>query len=80
MAALPSHQYRDPLDVLIADESRTCKGCKWLVEYIVFGEKKQICEKLRKKRNAKCYEEKPGKIYCQVGRRVEKCSMYRESQ
>ena len=70
MAALPSHQYRDPLDVLIADESRTCKGCKWLVEYIVFGEKKQGCNKGRKNRNTKCYEETFG-INCQGGKVID---------
>lgn len=68
MTILPTHKYRDPLDVLISEENRTCKGCRWLVEYIVFGEPKQLCEKNRKKRNAKCYEEKPGRIYCQGGK------------
>ncbi len=80
MTVLPAYKYGNPESIAISEENRTCKGCKWLVEYIVFGEKKQLCEKLRKKRSAKCYEEKPGKIYCQGGRRVEKCSMYRESQ
>lgn len=58
---LPRYYYsRDPLDIVIADESKTCKGCKQWVKYIVCGEPKMICEKGRKKRNDKCYDETTG--------------------
>ena len=65
---LPSRLYRNPLDTIIADEQRTCKGCRHLVKYIVCGEPKMICERGRKKRNDKCYEETPGKVYCGGGK------------
>lgn len=66
--ALPSHKYGDPEAQLIKAESFTCKGCNHLVKYIVCGEPKMICEKGRKKRNEKCYEETPGKVYCGGGK------------
>lgn len=67
---LPSNRYRDPLKVVIDDESRTCKGCKNWVKYVVCGEPKMICEKGKKNagHQMKCYEEMPGKIYCNGGR------------
>lgn len=65
---LPSHHYsRDPLDILISAESATCKGCKQWVKFIVCGETKMLCEKGRKKRNSKCYEETFG-VNCQGGK------------
>lgn len=65
---LPSRIYsRDPLDIIIEDESRTCKGCKQWVKFIVCGEERMLCEKGRKKRNEKCYEETFGPT-CKGGR------------
>lgn len=64
---LPAHMYRDPLDILIAAESSSCKGCKHLTEWIAFDNKIQSCAKGRKKRNSKCYEETFG-ITCQGGK------------
>ena len=64
---LPAHMYRDPLDILIAAESHSCKGCKHLTEWLVFGSKMQGCNKGREKRNTKCYEETFG-INCQGGK------------
>lgn len=39
---LPAHQYRDPLLVVIAEESRTCKGCvhKEMILGVTFCNKK----------------------------------------
>ena len=65
---LPAHKFRDPLDQIIHAESHTCKGCRHHVKYIVCGEEKMLCEKSRKKRNDKCYEETPGKVYCGGGK------------
>lgn len=53
--ALPSYQYRDPLEQLIAKENRTCKGCRYLLE--VFDRK--ACGLVRKKlRKCGMYNEK----------------------
>jgi hypothetical protein len=27
MKAMPAHRYRDPLEIIIAEEAATCKGC-----------------------------------------------------
>ncbi len=49
------HQYRDPLEQLIAKENRTCKGCRYLLE--VFDRK--ACGLGRKKlRKCGMYNEK----------------------
>lgn len=65
---LESYKYGNPETLAINAEARTCKGCKHWVKYIVCGEPKMICEKGRKKRNDKCYEEMPGKVYCGGGK------------
>lgn len=67
MKTFTANHYRDPLDVLIEQESRTCKGCKWLARFVVFGEPKMVCDKNRKRRNDKCYEESQG-INCTGGK------------
>lgn len=41
MTIYPAHQYRDPLDVLIADESRTCKGCEAWAECLADLQKRE---------------------------------------
>ena len=68
MSVLPSHMYRDPLDTLLRAEQSSCKGCKHLTEWLVFGKQMQGCNKGRKHRNTKCYEETAGKVYCQGGK------------
>ena len=68
MTVLPANKYGDPLAQVLNAESRTCKGCRHWVKYIVCGEPKMICEKGRKKRNSKCYEETPGRVYCGGGK------------
>ena len=66
---LPRHMYsRDPLEILIDDEARTCKGCKRHIKTIIIGEVRMVCEKNRKKRDSKCYEETMGKVYCGGGK------------
>ena len=47
MSALPKHMYRNPLDVLIAWEKRSCKGCRHLTIERIFGEDHKFCEKRR---------------------------------
>ena len=52
------HEYsRSPLDILIDRESRTCKGCKHVISMMCFGNLIHACQKGKKKRNRKCYEE-----------------------
>jgi hypothetical protein len=50
--AIDSYRYRDPLEVLIAKESRTCKGCAHEVcaEFRIGGQKRvyKSCSKSRK--------------------------------
>lgn len=55
MTALPSRAYRDPLDILIDAENRTCKGCimksrLWGVDYCAKDESKSG-KKLRRCKN-----------------------------
>lgn len=58
---LPSREYsRDPLDIILEREAKTCKGCKHADSLMVFGKTYEACNKGRKKRNAKCYEEAHG--------------------
>lgn len=63
----PSHRYRDPLEIMLNEEARTCKGCKHWTRFLVFGEEKMICEKGKKRRSIKCYEEITG-ITCRGGK------------
>ena len=52
-----AYRYRDPLEVLISEESRTCKGCIWLSR--VWG--MPICRKKNNdhaKNRCKHYEER----------------------
>lgn len=41
--SLPHYQYRDPLNVLMAREAISCKGCRHEVCYRVWGETVRIC-------------------------------------
>ena len=55
--ALPVRFYRDPLEVLLAGESGTCKGCEH--EQYILGT--TFCSKDRKHgRRCKHYAERPG--------------------
>ncbi len=40
---LEQHKYRNPLDVLIEEEQRTCKGCVHEVDFHGFGKIIWIC-------------------------------------
>ena len=64
---LPSNRYRDPAEVYEREEERTCKGCKHWTKFLVFSEEKMICEKGKKRRSIKCYEEITG-ITCRGGK------------
>ena len=57
MSALPRHMYRDPLDIMLGREKRSCKGCKHLTIERLFGESHQFCEK-RRKPGKKCIQYK----------------------
>lgn len=48
VTALPRGMYRDPLDILIEQESRTCKGCAHIETMVVFGERVMNCNKAKK--------------------------------
>ncbi|MEN6629836.1 MAG: hypothetical protein ABFC42_09340 [Sulfuricella sp.] len=67
MTALPSNRYRDPLDIILDEEARTCKGCKHDKGEMVFGKRTFECAIKRKSKNSKCYEETHG-ITCNGGR------------
>ena len=41
-------KYRDPLEGLIAQESRSCKGCKHLDAIRIAGQLVQVCNKGKK--------------------------------
>lgn len=68
MIIYPRRQYsRDPLDILIEEESRTCKGCKHDKSEMVFGKVLFSCAIKRKSKNSKCYVETFGTT-CQGGK------------
>ena len=52
---LPSHRYRDPLEVVIFEESLTCRGCIYVVK--LWG--KEVCALKNKLAVSRCrkYEE-----------------------
>jgi hypothetical protein len=53
---LHSRDYsRDPLDIVIERESRTCKGCAHLDTMTLFGQRVMICNKA-KKPGKKCHQ------------------------
>lgn len=35
----------NPLDILIARESKTCKGCKHELDVVIWGGRTKICQK-----------------------------------
>ena len=50
---------RDPLDVLISREAKTCKGCKHELEGVIWGSIVTVCTKKQKHgRRCKQYEER----------------------
>lgn len=50
---------RDPLDILIFRESKTCKGCKHELEGVAWGERVTVCTKKQQHgKRCKHYEEK----------------------
>jgi hypothetical protein len=54
MTILAQHRYKNPLDVLIEEESRTCRGCQYEHKASAFGSIVVICTKLNdqgKRRN-----------------------------
>lgn len=46
--ALDWFRYRDPLQVLLIEEGKTCKGCKFEKTERLFGERTCTCTKRRK--------------------------------
>jgi hypothetical protein len=42
----PNMRYRDPLDILIAMESRSCNGCCWEIIGLAWGEMVKTCAKI----------------------------------
>lgn len=56
--ALPTHNYRDPLEQLIEREARTCKGCAFVVR--IWG--RDTCSKQNQQHGRRCrhYTEKEG--------------------
>jgi hypothetical protein len=62
---MDSYRYRDPLEVLLADEARTCRGCIHLRHAVAFGVAVTLCMAKNKR----------GK-HCNPGHR---CKRYRES-
>jgi len=48
MKTFPANHYRDPLDILIDKEKRSCKGCAHLDSLVVRGERIPFCHKSRK--------------------------------
>lgn len=68
MTTLPSNLYsRDPLEILIEEESRTCKGCANDRSEMVFGKILFSCAIKRSRKNSKCYVETFGTT-CQGGK------------
>jgi hypothetical protein len=43
MSILAHYRYRNPLDILIEQESRTCKGCRYEFKAAAFGAMVAIC-------------------------------------
>ncbi|MHB1266415.1 MAG: hypothetical protein ACYCY2_02290 [Acidithiobacillus ferriphilus] len=43
MTILDAHEYADPLEVAIARESRTCKGCWHIQQVRALGTLHQVC-------------------------------------
>jgi hypothetical protein len=54
MTVLEQRRYRDPLEVLLADEAKTCKGCAHEQFYTAFDLAVWVCtakDKNNKRRN-----------------------------
>ena len=54
MTVLEQHMYRDPLEVLIKEESRSCRGCIHEKQFIAFGNPVMVCtdkDERQKRRN-----------------------------
>ncbi|MDR0703193.1 MAG: hypothetical protein LBF61_12500 [Azoarcus sp.] len=64
--ALDSYRYRDPLEVLMLDEARTCRGCSHQTHGWAFGVAIVACTKPDEKGNRR-----------QSGRR---CKDYKEAE
>jgi hypothetical protein len=67
MTALPAHKYKNPLEVLIAEENRSCKGCKHEHSEKLFGKVYTVCLTIlpggkRRNHGKRCmkYQEKGG--------------------
>ena len=54
---LDAYQYRDPLEVLITEESRTCKGCTSEARHAFkgLGQDHMVCTRL-KRHGIRCKE------------------------
>lgn len=54
MAIFEQRQYRNPLDVLIAREEKTCKGCIYEQRVEAFEMKVWICKLDKKRHGTRC--------------------------
>lgn len=48
MTVYPRHMYRDPLEILIEREGKTCKGCRHLSVVVILGDRREMCAKGKK--------------------------------
>lgn len=46
--------YRDPLEILLSAESRTCAGCGSEITITAFGEKRKVCKWKSKRWGKRC--------------------------
>lgn len=70
--ALDRYRYGDPLEIIIRDEGRTCKGCKFLHrEASFFGSFVETCKKKAPKRIKPWSEGKAVMAKCGKYREVE---------
>ncbi|MDB6119307.1 MAG: hypothetical protein JWO08_3088 [Verrucomicrobiaceae bacterium] len=66
MTILEQHKYRNPLDVLIEEESRTCKGCGHEHSEKLWGQLYTVCKKVlpngkRRHHGKRCKDYQEGK-------------------
>lgn len=62
---LPSYRYRDPLDILIAEEAMTCRGCAHEHAQVLWGHAIKICIKVmengqRREHGKRCRDYREG--------------------
>lgn len=58
MTTLDAHRYRDPLEVILADEARTCKGCTHEVRLWFHQQEFKRCSRHRR-HGSRCKDYNP---------------------